>query len=54
MYLLTIAGDKIRAIHVGEEYLDFIEKKEGKEKRVHIGIQFDKYLNWLDQALNSN
>jgi spermidine synthase len=54
IYLLTIAGDKTRAKQVGEEYLDFIEKKEGKEKRVHIGIQFDKYMDWLDQTLNSN
>ena len=54
MYLLTIAGDKTRAKQVGEAYLDFIEKKEGKEKRAHIAIQFDKYMDWLDQTLDSD
>jgi hypothetical protein len=51
MYLLFIGGEKARATQVSREYLDFLEKKKGNAARDKMGIQLDKYLNWLEQTL---
>jgi hypothetical protein len=52
MYLLFIAGEKERASQVGREYLDALEKKQGKTSRDNVSVQFEKYLDWLEHIVN--
>jgi hypothetical protein len=51
MYLLFIAGEKERAQQVGREFLDVLERKQGKARRDNVSVQFEKYLQWLEQTL---
>lgn len=51
MYLLFIAGEKERARQVGREYLDVLERKQGKASRDNVSTQFENYLQWLEQTL---
>jgi len=51
MYLAFIAGDKDGAKETAKKYLDGLEKRQGKESRTRMGVQFDSYLKWLDETL---
>jgi len=53
MYLLFIGGEKARAGLVSGEYLDSLEKKQGKAARDKVSSEFGKYLDWLEQTLKT-
>lgn len=50
MYLSFIAGDRDGAKRTAQEYLDDLEKRQGKENRNRMAVQFDSYIKWLDQT----
>jgi spermidine synthase len=52
MYLLFMGGDRIQARRVGEEFLEQLEKKQGKENRDKMAVQFKNYLQWLDKIID--
>lgn len=53
MYLLFIGGEKARAGQLSGEYLDSLEKKQGKAARDKVSGEFGKYLDWLEQTLKT-
>ncbi|MDQ1353860.1 MAG: spermidine synthase [Acidobacteriota bacterium] len=53
MYLLFIAGEKALAKQVGNEYLDSLERRQGKGARDKVNSEFGRYLDWLEQTLKN-
>lgn len=51
MYILFSGGDKKRAKRVKLQYLNDLEKREGKKTRGRMAVQLGKYIQWLEQTL---
>jgi spermidine synthase len=49
MYLLFIGGEREQAKRVGEEFLGYVEKTQGKDGRAKMAVQFNSYLQWLQK-----
>ena len=53
MYLLYSGGNKEGAKRVEMEYLNDLAKREGNDTRSRMEIQLQKYMEWLEQTLQS-
>lgn len=50
MYILFMGGDRGGMRRVKDEFLDQLERKQGKEVRDKFNIQLENYIQWLPHA----
>lgn len=50
MYILFMGGNQPGMRRVKEEFLDQLERKQGKEVREKVNLQLENYIKWLPHA----
>ena len=50
MYILFMGGNQEGMQRVKEEFLDQLERKQGKEVRDKLNLHLESYIQWLPHA----